>query len=68
MEELLSSGLRFGCTVEVLYSVKAEKCAAKQVWWPARVDKVQLVQDRRGSTLTALLKFQAQHGFPVASE
>lgn len=68
MENLLSAGLRFGCTVEVQYSVTGGKSSAQQVWWPARVEKVQLVQDRRGSMLTALLKFQALHGFPAALE
>lgn len=67
MEHLLRDGLRFGYVVEVPYSVRLGKYS-DQVWWAIRVEKLTLVEDRRGSTLQDSLKFQVLYGFPATSQ
>lgn len=68
MEGLLTQGLRFGAVIEVFFTVEKGEEEPQKLWWPASVEKVSLIQDHRGTTLSANIKFHAMHGFRSSSQ
>lgn len=66
MVSLLNQGLSFGSVIELYYTLTRSE-SQENIWWPASIDKLNLVQDHRGTTLSATIKFHARHGFRASS-
>ena len=63
MNKLLVEGLSFGASIEIFYTVSTENGSSRKVWWPCTVERISLVQDKRGTTLSASVRYQAMLGF-----
>ena len=68
MDNLLVEGLSYGACIEIFYNVSTQDGSSKKVWWPCNVEKISLVQDKRGTTISASLRYQAMLGFRSCTE
>ena len=63
MDKLLAEGLSYGASIEIFYNVSTQDGLSRKVRWPCNVEKISFVQDKRGTTLSASLRYQAMLGF-----
>ena len=67
MVKHLLDNLRFGSSLEIFYTI-ARPSSTEKLWWPCCVEKLTFTQDKRGSALTASVRFEARHGFRSSVE
>lgn len=60
-------GLRYAARIQMQYTITHEEGNSEQVWWPASIKKLNLIDDVRGPTLTAVIQFQPHFGFKSSS-
>ena len=67
MEYIVEGTLSFGAKVEVFYKLEKENGRVEDIWWPATVKKLCLVQNQRGNSLSGTILFHPLHGFPSSA-
>ena len=64
MEYNVEGTLSFGTKMEVFYKLEKDDGSVEEVWWPASVKRLILVQDQRGTSMSGTISFSPLHAFP----